>query len=138
MAASDDWRVTISVSEPVQQPVSLRQAEHDIRRQPGRGIAVGAGNGQIFLYAGTEAAARDAGQIACDVLARYGIAAEPISHRWHPIRERRERPQIPPPVGRCRVPGRAAARGRRHYGDPRGGRSGVELGSHRQGVVLAR
>lgn len=59
MADSDDWRVTISVSGqadtgPAQQPVSLREVGEDIRRELGRGIAVGAGDAQIFLYAGAE------------------------------------------------------------------------------------
>jgi hypothetical protein len=49
----------------VRQPVSLRQVEREISGQAGRGIAVGAGSGQISLYVGTEAAAVDAGQVAC-------------------------------------------------------------------------
>ena len=40
VAGSDAWRVTISMGGQVQHPVSLRRAEHDIRRQLGRGIAV--------------------------------------------------------------------------------------------------
>jgi hypothetical protein len=39
-AGSDAWRVTICLGGQVQHPVSLRRAEHDIRRQLGRGIAV--------------------------------------------------------------------------------------------------
>ena len=102
MADSDDWRVTISVTGqghagPAQQPGSLRQVEEDIRHQVGRGVAVGAGDAQIFLYAGAEAAARDAEQIARDVLARHGMAAESALHRWHPIEERWEAPDVPMP-----------------------------------------
>ena len=81
MADSDDWRVTISVSDQAQtgqaqRSFSLRPVEEDIRRQVGRTIAVGADDRQIFLYAGTETAARDAERIARDVLARHGIAVE--------------------------------------------------------------
>ena len=101
MEDSDDWRVTISVGDAqagqAQQSVSLPQVEEDIRRQVGRGIAVGAGEGQIFLYADTEAAAGDAERIARDVLAGHGMTAESVLHRWHPIEERWETPDVPMP-----------------------------------------
>ncbi len=81
MADSDDWRVTISVSGQApagqaQQSSSLRQVEEDVRGQVGRSVVGGAGDAQIFLYAGTETAARDAERIALDVLDQHGIAAE--------------------------------------------------------------
>jgi len=52
VADSDDWRVTISVSDQAQtgqaqRSFSLRQVEEDIRRQVGRTIAVGAGDSQM-------------------------------------------------------------------------------------------
>jgi len=101
VADSDDWRVTLSVSYaqagPAQQSLSLRQAAEDIRRQVGRDIAVGTGEAQIFLYAGTETAARDAERIARDVLAGHGMAAESAVHRWHPIEEQWETPDVPMP-----------------------------------------
>jgi hypothetical protein len=40
--------------EQLQQPVSQRHVEHDIRRQVGRGIGVGVGNGRVFVYAGLD------------------------------------------------------------------------------------
>ena len=143
MADSDDWRVTVSVSGPGQPPFSLRQAEEDIRGQVGRGVAVGAGDAQIFMYAGTETAARDAERIARDVLAGHGIAAESAVHRWHPIEERWETPDVP-------MPQTEAERQAEHQRlvDAEAAESlatGVaqwqvraELGSHRQAVALAR
>ena len=105
MADSDDWRVTISVSHAragqAQQSLSLRQVEEDIRGQVGRGIAVGAGDAQIFLYADTETAAGDAERIARDVLAGHGMTAESVLHRWHPIEERWEDPDVPMPQTRA-------------------------------------
>jgi hypothetical protein len=70
--SDDDWRVTLSVSHPLAgpPPSSLSQAEEEIRRQVGRGVGVGAGDDQIFLYAGTEAAAGEAERIGRDVLAQ--------------------------------------------------------------------
>jgi hypothetical protein len=102
VADSDDWRVTISVSGQAQagreqRPFSLHEVEEDIRRQVGRPIAVGADDRQIFLYAGTETAARDAERVACDVLAQHGIAAESALHRWHPIEEQWENPDVAMP-----------------------------------------
>ena len=148
MADSDDWRVTISVTGqahagPAQQPGSLRQVEEDIRRQVGRGVAVGAGDAQIFLYAGAEAAARDAEQIARDVLARHGMAAESALHRWHPIEERWETPDVLMPQTETE---RQAERQRLEDAETAESRATgiaqwqvrVELGSHRQAVALAR
>ena len=147
MADSDDWRVTISVSDAqagrAQQPLSVRQMEEDIRRQVGRDIAVSAGDAEIFLYAGTETAAGDAERIARDVLAGHGIAAESALHRWHPIEERWETPDVPMPQTKAEreaehqrlVDAEAAeslATGVAQW-DVR-----AELDSHRQAVELAR
>ena len=148
MADSDDWRVTISVSDQAQtgqaqRSVSLRPVEEDIRRQVGRTIAVGADDRQIFLYAGTETAARDAERIARDVLARHGIAAESALHRWHPIEEQWENPDLA-------MPHTEAERQAEHQRleDTETAESvatgiaqwqvRVDLGSHRQAVALAR
>ena len=117
--------------------------EEDIRRQVGRTIAVGADDRQIFLYAGTETAARDAERIARDVLARHGIAAESALHRWHPIEEQWENPDVA-------MPQTEAERQAEHQRleDTETAESvatgiaqwqvRVELGSHRQAVALAR
>ena len=143
MADSDDWRVTVSVSGPGQPPFSLRQAEEDIRRQVGRSVAVGAGDAQIFMYAGTETAAQDAERTAREVLAGHGIAVESAVHRWHPIEEQWETPDVP-------MPQTSAEREAEHQrlADDETAESQaagaaqwevrVELGSHRQAVTLAR
>jgi hypothetical protein len=143
VADTDDWRVTISMSGAGEQPVPLSQTEEDIRRQVGRGVAVGAGDAQIFMYAGTEAAARDAERTARDVLAGHGIAAESAVHRWHPIEEQWENPDVP-------VPQTEAERQAEHQRleDAETAESlatgkaqwhvRVELGSHHHAVMLAR
>ena len=99
MADSNDWRVTISLTDPahleqVRQSFSAHEVEEDVRRQLGRSVAIGAGDSQIFLYAGTENAARDAERVARDVLAGQGIQAEFALHRWHPIEEEWEDPDV--------------------------------------------
>ena len=102
MADSNDWRVTISLAdpahlEPARQSFSAHEVEEDVRRQLGRSVAIGAGDSQIFLYAGTENAARDAERVAREVLARQGIQAEFALHRWHPIEEEWETPEVAMP-----------------------------------------
>ena len=143
--SDDDWRVTLSVSHPLagQPPYSLSQAEEDIRRQVGRGVGVGAGEDQIFLYAGTEAAAGEAERVGRDVLGQHGIAAESAVHRWHPIEERWETQDVP-------MPQTAAERQAEHQRLVQAETAEslatgqaqwevrVELGSHRQAVALAR
>ena len=117
--------------------------EEDVRGQVGRSVAVGAGDAQIFLYAGTETAARDAERIALDVLDQQGIAAESALHRWHPIEEQWENPDVP-------VPQTEAERQAEHQRleDTETAESlatgkaqwhvRVELGSHHHAVMLAR
>jgi hypothetical protein len=143
--SDDDWRVTLSVSHPLAgpPPSSLSEAEEDIRRQVGRGVGVGAGEDQIFLYAGTEAAAGEAERVGRDALAQHGIAAESAVHRWHPIEERWETPDVP-------MPQTAAERQAEHQRLVQAETAEslatgqaqwevrVELGSHRQAVALAR
>jgi hypothetical protein len=100
---SNDWRVTISLTDPAdveraQRSFSGHEVEEDARRRLGRNIAVGAGDSRIFLYAGTEIAAREAEQVASDVLARQHIQAEFAMHRWHPIEEEWENPDVSMPL----------------------------------------
>jgi hypothetical protein len=97
-----DWRVTISVARPDQvhaakRAVAARQVTEDVHHRLARAIAVGAGDSQIFLYAGTEVAAREAERVARDVLAASGIEAHFRLHRWHPLEERWEDPDVAMP-----------------------------------------
>jgi hypothetical protein len=98
----DDWRVTISFPDWAQaQRAKIlfprREVADDARRRLGYSIAVGAGGSQVFLYAGTEVAAREAERIARDVLARHHFQAEFAIHRWHPLEERWEDPDVAMP-----------------------------------------
>jgi hypothetical protein len=102
VADSSDWRVTISLAdqahaEQARRSFSEHEVEEDVHLRLGRNIAVGAGDSQIFLYAGTENAARQAEQVARDVLADQGIEAEFALHRWHPIEEEWESPDVAMP-----------------------------------------
>jgi hypothetical protein len=146
VADSDDWRVTLSVSSApagqAGQSSGLGQVEDEIRRQVGRGIAVGAGDAQIFLYADTQTAAGDAERIARDVLAGHGMTAETAVHRWHPIEERWETPDVAMPQTQAerqaehqRLVDDEAADAKATGLDQWDVRA--DLGSHRQAVALA-
>jgi hypothetical protein len=99
---STDWRVTISLAdeahaERAKRSFSDREVEDDVRLRLGRNIAVGGGDGQVFLYAGSENAAREAEKVARDVLAEHGVEAEFALHHWHPIEEEWESPGVAMP-----------------------------------------
>jgi hypothetical protein len=69
----------------------------DARRRLGRGVAVGAGGSRVFVYAGTEVAAREAEQVAREVLAEHHFKAGFAIHRWHPLEQRWEDPGVAMP-----------------------------------------
>jgi len=99
---STDWRVTISLSgqanvEQARQSFSEQAVEEDVRSRLGHNIVVGAGDSQIFLYAGTELAASEAERTAREVLGQLGIEAEFAVHRWHPIEEEWQSPDVAMP-----------------------------------------
>jgi hypothetical protein len=99
---STDWRVTISLPgqahvEQARRSLSTKEVEQDVRRRLGRNIVVGSGDSQIFLYAGTELAAAEAERAAREVLGQLGIEAEFAVHRWHPIEEEWQSPDVAMP-----------------------------------------
>ena len=63
----------------------------------GGSIAVGSGDSQVFLYAGSEIAAREAERIAREVLAGHHFQAEFAIDRWHPVEQTWEDPAVPLP-----------------------------------------
>jgi hypothetical protein len=98
----DDWRVTISFPDRLQAQRAKvlfprRKVADDARRRLGHGVAVGAGGSQVFLYAGTEVAAREAERVARDVLAEHHFQAGFAIHRWHPVEEQWEDPDVAMP-----------------------------------------
>jgi len=102
MTDNNDWRVTITLisrtlADRAHRSVSNHEVEADVRRRLGRGIAVGSGDHQVFLYAGTEIAAREAERVAREVLAQEGIQAQFELRRWHPIEEEWEDPDVAMP-----------------------------------------
>jgi hypothetical protein len=88
--ANDDWRVTVTVQDSggaAAQPLALREheVEDDVRRQLGHRVAVSEDGERIFLYAGSEDAARRADQIVRELVSERGLQASFALDRWHPV-----------------------------------------------------
>jgi hypothetical protein len=142
-----DWRVTISfaghaAAERAKLLFPPQKVADEARRRLGSGIAVGAGDSQVFLYAGTESAAREAERIARDVLARHDLEARFALHRWHPLEEEWEDPDVAMP--RTDAEREAERQRLRTEETDESQASGVaqwearaELASHRDAVALA-
>jgi hypothetical protein len=69
----------------------------DVRRQLGNRVAVSEDGPNVFLYAGTEEAAREADGIAREVMADQQLSADFAVDRWHPIEEEWEEAGAPLP-----------------------------------------
>jgi hypothetical protein len=100
--ADEDWRVTVTLPDEhaVQralQAVREHEVEDDVRHRLGNRVAVSADGNHMFLYAGTEDAAREADQIARDALAKRQLTAEFALDRWHPIEQEWEDAGAPMP-----------------------------------------
>jgi len=89
---ANDWRVTVTLHDPAHVGRALEslhehEVEDDVRRRLGHRVAVSAEGAQIFLYAGTENAAREADQVARELTTQHGLSADFALDRWHPIEE---------------------------------------------------
>jgi hypothetical protein len=100
--ADDDWRVTVTLHDEahvgrVLESVREHEVEDDVRRQLGRRVAVSAEGSSIFLYAGTENAAREADRLVRQLTAQHGVTADFAIDRWHPLEEEWENADVPMP-----------------------------------------
>jgi len=97
---------------------------------------------EIFLYAGTEVAAREAERTAREVLGQLGIEADFALDRWHPIEEEWRSPDVAMPQTEAErkaehqrledaETAEAMASGSASW------QARAELGSHREAVHLA-
>lgn len=100
--ADDDWRVTVTFDDEAHvrhmvQSLRDRQVERDVRRRLGHRVAVSADGSQVFLYAGTEDAAREADRVIREILAQRHLTAAFRLDRWHPIEQEWEDAGAPLP-----------------------------------------
>jgi hypothetical protein len=90
--AYNDWRLTVSLDDEthagrVLESLHEREVEHDLRRRLGDRVAVSADGPRVYLYAGSENAAREAERVVRQITGEHGIPAEFALDRWHPIEE---------------------------------------------------
>lgn len=78
---------------------SLREheVEDDVRRRLGHRVAVSMDGSVVYLYAGTEDAAREADRVVRDLAAQRGLTADLSLDRWHPIEEEWESADVAMP-----------------------------------------
>ena len=99
---AEDWRVTVKLNEQglaerVAGYLHEQEVEQDVRKRLGDRVAVSAGDSNVFLYADTESAAREADRVVHRVLADRGLEAETTLDRWHPVEQRWEPASEPLP-----------------------------------------
>jgi hypothetical protein len=90
--AENDWRVTVTLGDQAHagralQSLREHEVEDDVRRRLGHRVAVSADGSRVFLYAGTEIAAREADRVVREVMAQRSIGADFAVDRWHPAEE---------------------------------------------------
>ena len=100
--ADDDWRVTVTFDDEAHvrhaiQSIRDHQVERDVRRRLGDRVAVSADGSNVFLYAGTEDAAREADRVVREILAQRQLTAAFRLDRWHPIEQEWEEAGAPLP-----------------------------------------
>lgn len=101
--ARDDWRLTIELAGEGDAPdvvESMREVavEEDARRRLGDRVAVSADGPRLFLYADSEASAREAEHVVHGLLDERGLETRGIAlDRWHPIEEEWEDSAVPLP-----------------------------------------
>ncbi len=89
---SDEWRVSLVLGDHTGVP---KKIVADLRVRLGGDVAVSADKGRIFLYAGTEKAADEAGQVARDTLVLGGqVAQSSLLERWDPKGQKWRDPRV--------------------------------------------
>ena len=99
----EDWRVTVNLPEQQHAGRLLtllrgHEVEDDVRDRLGKRVSVGGGNGEIFLYADTEAAAHEAQQVVEQLLPEHKMTGTFTIDRWHHDEERWEDASVPLPA----------------------------------------
>ena len=99
---ANDWRVTVTLHDTanagrVVESIREHEVEDDVRRRLGGRIAVSADGPSVFLYAGSENAAREADRLVRELTAKHGLSADYALDRWHPAEEEWESADVAMP-----------------------------------------
>jgi hypothetical protein len=99
---AEDWRVTATLHEHghvAQLLIGIKEhgIESETRHRLGGQVAVSGEGSHVFVYASSEAAAREAERIVRELVGEHGLSAEFAVERWHPLEERWEDASVPFP-----------------------------------------
>jgi anion-transporting ArsA/GET3 family ATPase len=99
---ADDWRVTVELDEDEKGLALLRSLDEmelasEARERLGDRVAVSRDGPRVFLYADTEAAAREGERVVRSLLDERARAALVTVARWHPEEQRWEDAAVPLP-----------------------------------------
>lgn len=143
---ANDWRVTVTLhdagyAQRVVESMREGEVEEDARRRLGGRVAISTDGPSVFLYAGSENAAREADRVVRELAAKYELAADFALDRWHPDEEEWESADVALPQTEQQ---RAAEHDRLEQDETRESLATgkaqfevrVELPSHREAVQL--
>jgi hypothetical protein len=144
---ADDWRVTATLREEglvghLLDGLRRHRVEDAVIDRLGGRVAVSSGSSQVFVYADSEGAAREAERVLREVCNAQDVSADVAVDRWHPLAERWEDASVPLPQSEAE---RQAERKRFEQAETeQSQRTGlaewevrVELDSHDAAVALA-
>jgi hypothetical protein len=100
--ADDDWRVTVTLHDEAHigralQSLREHEVSGDVRQRLGHRVAVSADGPRVYVYAGTEDAAREADEVVRQVMAKHGLGADYALDRWHPAEQEWQDAEVPVP-----------------------------------------
>jgi len=99
----DDWRLQFDLDPGtglagLLAAVREREIDDDVRARLGDRVVVSHDASQLFLYADSEDALREAELVVRPLLEEHGVAGAARFTRWHPEEERWEDTSVPLPV----------------------------------------
>jgi len=126
---SDEWRVEVELGEEghgltLGERLRALSLDDEARERLGHRVMVTRDGSHLFLYAGTETAAREAERVARELVASEGLEARISLTRWHPAEESWKDAAEPLPEDAAE---RARERERREAAEERAGEEGWEV-----------
>ena len=100
---ADEFRVEVELDDdehgyPFRERLRALDLEDEARERLGRDIMVTRDGSRVFLYAGTEAQAREAERVMRALTEADGLTADIAVTRWHPVEEAWKDAAIPLPA----------------------------------------
>lgn len=98
----EEWRVEVELDDEqagygLGERLRSRDLDDEARRRLGRRVVISRDGSRLFLYAATEANAREAERVVRDLLSADRLTGEVAVTRWHPIEEAWKDASIPLP-----------------------------------------